>query len=150
MSYEARRMGESVSAGGEFKREAFGQTIRSLREQAGLSQAKLALAIGVDVKTISRIEKGDFSPSVETVVALSFALRRSTDELLGLSPLSLEDEDNGASSSDRLTEIERRVEVLSHLPEDLRDLARDVSDLAAQIRALQNAPQSEQRTSGFS
>lgn len=53
-----------------------GQAIRSLRQQRGLSQGDLAGRVGVDRKTINRIENGHHSTSVSTLTAIA----RSLDE----------------------------------------------------------------------
>jgi transcriptional regulator with XRE-family HTH domain len=91
-----------------------GRTIRIFRLKAGYAQTKLAKAADLDVKTISRLENGDFLPSLETVVALSRALGRSIDELVGLAaPPEASEEDEGdgaarrASLEARVAELER-------------------------------------------
>jgi transcriptional regulator with XRE-family HTH domain len=61
-----------------------GRGIRDFRLQLGYAQVKLAKAMGVDVKTISRLENGEFLPSLDTLIALSHVLRRSLEEILGL------------------------------------------------------------------
>lgn len=47
----------------------------ALREERGLSQARLAELAGVDRKTINRIENGHFSPSLDTLTRLSVVLK---------------------------------------------------------------------------
>jgi transcriptional regulator with XRE-family HTH domain len=64
--------------------ETVGRTIRGLRLERGLSQAKLAKELSVDVKTVSRLENGDFLPSLETIVALSHAFGRPVEDVLGM------------------------------------------------------------------
>jgi len=46
------------------------QLIRQSRKQKGYSQTRLAELIGVDRKTINRIENEHFSPSVENLVKI--------------------------------------------------------------------------------
>jgi XRE family transcriptional regulator, regulator of sulfur utilization len=53
----------------------FGQTIRSLREAAELSQIALAERSGYSVNTISKVERGLQSPKLETIFNLGVALR---------------------------------------------------------------------------
>jgi transcriptional regulator with XRE-family HTH domain len=48
--------------------------IRKLRKQHGLSQRSLALRAGTDQGAISRIERGEISPTVETVERLLAAM----------------------------------------------------------------------------
>jgi transcriptional regulator with XRE-family HTH domain len=55
----------------------------SLREERGLSQARLAELAGVDRKTINRIEKNRFSPSLDTLTRISVVLRCRLADLVG-------------------------------------------------------------------
>lgn len=48
--------------------------IRQTRERHGLSQSRLALRAGTDQAAISRIERGQVSPAVETVERLLAAM----------------------------------------------------------------------------
>ncbi|MCM3609115.1 helix-turn-helix domain-containing protein [Cupriavidus pauculus] len=54
---------------------AFGAVLRELRKQQSLSQEKLAFESGLDRTYISLLEVGQRSPSLETMLALSRALR---------------------------------------------------------------------------
>ena len=47
----------------------------ALRAERGFSQARLAELAGVDRKTITRIENGHFSPSLDTLTRLSVVLK---------------------------------------------------------------------------
>jgi transcriptional regulator with XRE-family HTH domain len=51
-----------------------GQLIRRARQSRGLSQQRLALRAATDQAAISRIERGEISPSVETVERLLAAM----------------------------------------------------------------------------
>jgi transcriptional regulator with XRE-family HTH domain len=55
----------------------------TLREERGLSQARLAELAGVDRKTINRIEKNRFSPSLDTLTRISVVLRCRLADLVG-------------------------------------------------------------------
>lgn len=50
------------------------ETIKGARERHGLSQRALALRAGTDQAAISRIERGEISPTVETVERLLAAM----------------------------------------------------------------------------
>ncbi len=52
----------------------FAGRLRELREQAGLTQGQLADRAGLIKDFISRLERGERSPSWETVLALGAAL----------------------------------------------------------------------------
>jgi transcriptional regulator with XRE-family HTH domain len=56
--------------------------VRSFRQLRGLSQEELAETVGVDRKTISRIEAGLHSTRVSTLLSISAALEVEPGELL--------------------------------------------------------------------
>lgn len=58
----------------------FGEHVRSLRRARGYKQDMLALRCGLSADTIRRLERGDFSPSLETLRKLckGFGLQLST------------------------------------------------------------------------
>lgn len=66
------------------------ETLKRLRENAGLSQYQLANQIGVDQKLICFYEKGLRTPSLPTAVQLANVLHCSLDELVGRTELSAE------------------------------------------------------------
>lgn len=51
-----------------------GQRIAELRERRGLSQAKVAETVGVTVESVSRLERGVVTPSLERLQAIAEAL----------------------------------------------------------------------------
>ena len=61
----------------------FGQKIKKLRTDAGLSQAMLAEHIGVSVQSISNWECNNTMPDISQIVPLASILCVSTDYLLG-------------------------------------------------------------------
>ena len=62
----------------------FGQKIKKLRTDAGLSQAMLAEHIGVSVQSISNLECNNTMPDISQIVPLASILCVSTDYLLGV------------------------------------------------------------------
>ena len=62
---------------------AFGQTIRRLRYEAGLSQEALAHRSGLDRSYLSELENGHKSASIRTLFSLARALEISASELIG-------------------------------------------------------------------
>lgn len=56
-----------------------GETIKQARKRHGLSQATLALRAGTDQGAVSRIERGEISPTVETVERLLAAMGERLD-----------------------------------------------------------------------
>lgn len=63
--------------------EQISEVVRINRTEKGWSQLELATRAGLDRKTVNRIENGRFSPSVETLLAVSTALGVSVNALLG-------------------------------------------------------------------
>lgn len=77
------------------RRLDFGLSVKALRKKAGLSQEKLAQIAEIDRKSISRIENGRLSPSVDILWAIADALKKEVYELFlpmahGLVPKELE------------------------------------------------------------
>ena len=62
----------------------FGERLKKLRKQKGLTQKQLAELIGVKNSIISFYEVGDRIPSPEIIIKLSAVLNSSTDYLLGV------------------------------------------------------------------
>jgi transcriptional regulator with XRE-family HTH domain len=62
------------------KPKTFGERLKSLREQAELSQAELATRAGLSLGIISHLELGRYSPKWETVCALADALKVSVQD----------------------------------------------------------------------
>ena len=63
----------------------FGEYIRALREDRGLTQSELALRAGVAVDSVRRIERGQLSPSLRSVAKLAEGMDVSLHSLFGLS-----------------------------------------------------------------
>ncbi|MGA9779881.1 MAG: helix-turn-helix domain-containing protein [Limisphaerales bacterium] len=59
----------------------FGRNVARLRNEAGLSQDKLAEKADLDRTYLSGIERGVRNPGIKTVLRLARALRVSMDQL---------------------------------------------------------------------
>ncbi len=64
------------------RRQAFGAAVRARRLEVGLSQEDLAAAAGMDRKSISRIETGTYSPSLDRLWVLADALESDLPDLV--------------------------------------------------------------------
>lgn len=62
----------------------FGNTLKELRQQAGLTQKQLADRLWLSKATVSYYEQSVRSPSPEVLVKLSWVFHVSTDYLLGI------------------------------------------------------------------
>lgn len=77
-------------------------TIKSLRETAGLSQAALAKRLGVTRSSVNAWEMGLSIPTAQYIVELSQLFHVSTDYLLGLN-------NTQAIYIDRLSQEEKQI-----------------------------------------
>lgn len=66
-----------------FSREIFADRLKQLRANAGLSCASLGNEVGVTSASITQLEKGQRSPSVELLTSLAEFFNVSTDYLIG-------------------------------------------------------------------
>lgn len=62
----------------------FGQTLKNLRLQSGLTQKDLADILGVTKSTVSYYENEERAPSTDILIRLAQFFHVSTDHLLGL------------------------------------------------------------------
>ena len=62
---------------------AIGPKIRELREAASLTQEGLAHEAGISTSTLSRIERGNYQPRMDTLRKLAQALKVPVANLLG-------------------------------------------------------------------
>lgn len=64
------------------KRRAFGRAVKNYRLLKNFTQEELAEQTELDRKTISRLENGLFSPSLDNIWAISYALEVTPEDLL--------------------------------------------------------------------
>lgn len=67
-------------------RRLVGENVRRLRQAAGISQAELAVRLGVDRAYISGLEKGTRNPTVVTLWHVSQALNVDMREFFAPQP----------------------------------------------------------------
>jgi len=83
----------------------FGQRLKELRRQAGLSQRSLAQEVGVDFSYVSKLENDRLpAPSAETVIRLAAAMHVPPDDLLAAArkiPEDVGDEVGGEPAAQR-------------------------------------------------
>ena len=68
-----------------------GKKIQKIRKQRGITQEKLAEMIGIEVPSLSNIETGKFSPSIDTLQKLSSVLNVSPWEFYYINEVSLDE-----------------------------------------------------------
>jgi len=84
----------------------FGQYIRALREERGLTQNELATRAGLAVDSVRRIERGQLSPSLRSLSKLAGGMEISLHSLFGGY------ESPGAFLADRICDL------LAHRPSE--------------------------------
>jgi DNA-binding XRE family transcriptional regulator len=72
--------------------QTLARRIRTLREQQGLTQEDFALRCGISVSFTSLLERGERSPSYETLVVIADALEVSLADLLKEAPADAYDD----------------------------------------------------------
>lgn len=92
----------------------FGERLRIIRTERGLSQRQIAEALGVSVNSISQYENGKRFPDEKTIVGLCEFFKVSADYLFGLSDLQ---------------DIQIASETRASLTDDQKNALRTVMDL---------------------
>jgi transcriptional regulator with XRE-family HTH domain len=108
-------------------RTLIGSRIRSHRKAKHISQAALAEALDLEPTTISRYERGDYSPDGEQLVKLG--------NFFGVSPLDF-----------LPSQVEARWQAVSELRSELIDLVYRIDD-PADLQRLITAARSSKRAS---
>lgn len=109
-----------------------GEKIRALRRGKNMSQEKLAKQIKVHPVLISRYERGESSPSVNSVRRLAKVFRVSTDELL------LDGKDETAKSRIPDKDLFRQFEEVGKLGEEDKHTVKTFLDAFLAKRQIQN------------
>jgi transcriptional regulator with XRE-family HTH domain len=111
-----------------FSMKDFGQRLRQLRKERGLTQGDLARLAKIDIMQVSRYERGLGLPSLETAIALARVLETSTD-LLFLGKAA----DEPAAPEEHFRHLPL-VEVLRQADHEL--MRRDVDMVVALVEAF--------------
>lgn len=61
------------------ERKRIGSTIRTIREERGLTQQQLAEKVGTSRSTIGRVELGDWSVSLDLLTSITSALDKRVE-----------------------------------------------------------------------
>ena len=89
--------------------EGFGARLAALRQARGLSQEELAAQVDVSRRVIAYYEGHSAQPPGALLVDLARTLKVSTDELLGLAPMS-------AKTSPKTARLLKRLQRIEELP----------------------------------
>lgn len=113
----------------------FGENLKNLRTQKGLTQEKLANFLGVSYQTISKWEHNDTYPDITTLPAIAKFFKISIDDLLGVNQVENEAEiAEQIKAYDNLTDKRLMWNLISALkekfPNDFRVLIRYIAYLS--------------------
>ena len=100
-----------------------GPRIAALRREAGLSQAQLALRLGISPSAMGMYEQGRREPSMETVVAMAKVFRVTTDYLLTGQPAEQEQQAFQDMLLNRISSADRHLDSRPDRPFSREELA---------------------------
>ena len=109
----------------------FGNILRQLRKEKGVTQAELAAVLNLDASSISKYEKADVSPSADVLLKIAQYFDVPTDYLLGL-PDKKNSPAPDRASEEELQKLRELVKELS--PQQKEELYRYGKYLASQRR----------------
>lgn len=92
-------------------REAFGELIRELRIDAGLTQEQLSFRARVHRTYIGNLERGEKSPTLDVIVALATALGAEPSDLVAVATRH-----SGKAGAAKRSEARPRQRVRSYAP----------------------------------
>lgn len=99
----------------------FGERLKAIRQKKNIKQAELANISGVSLRTLSRYETGEVSPSIKAIQKLAGALEISTEELTS---------DNFAKTQNA-NDLDVHMDTVSEARDDLMKHAQAVSAILA-------------------
>lgn len=100
-----------------------GSRVREARKRAGLTQTQLAEAADLALETVSRVERGVQSPTVDNLQTMARVLGTSLSALVG------EGGDGGAKAEQLPPEVGRIVHVLCGEPPEQQRRIRRIVEL---------------------
>ena len=113
----------------------FSEIIRRLRKERGITQEALADYLGVSFQAVSKWERGESYPDIETLPEIASYFSVSVDDLLGVNRAEKEKEILGIMEEyDNLTDEKLKHEIITNAiekyPNDFRLKLRQMEDLA--------------------
>ena len=103
----------------------FPERLKKLRQAANLNQTELAEKIHVSPRTVSFLEKGDRSPSIDTLIAVAKLFDVSVDYLVGISDIP---------SSNIPNSYDKKIYALSKEDKQQLDLFLDFLSYKAKVK----------------
>jgi len=121
--------------------DGFGARLAAIRQSRGLTQAELGAAAGASQRVIAYYETETTQPPGALLVDLARALKVTSDELLGLEPLT-------AKTSPKTARLLKRLQRIEELPPaDQRAVLKLVDAMLETRRRTAPASRSRRRAS---
>lgn len=115
--------------------KGFGERLRRLREDRGLSQRELARLVGIGVMQINRYERGISVPSATVLPQIGRLFQMTVDQLLGNDAKSMEPPEI------RDVRLFERFRVLDRMPRTERDVVLHLIDAMIAKRKMEEVLQ---------
>ena len=102
-------------------KEEFGEKIRRMRQNRGLTQEQLAEAIDVSQRALSAIERGENFVTSETIDKLLKTLNTTSEELFALNHLKSQNEllSEINKNLSKLAQNQRKLEIIYNITRSL-------------------------------
>jgi transcriptional regulator with XRE-family HTH domain len=121
--------------------DGFGARLVRLRQARGLTQEELGAVVGLSNRMIAYYERDDAEPPGPMLAPLATALRVTTDELLGLAPIT-------QTMRPRTARLMKRLQQIEELPAaEQRAVLKMVDALLEHRRAIPAIARSKRKAS---
>ncbi|MEO9037563.1 MAG: helix-turn-helix transcriptional regulator [Gemmatimonadaceae bacterium] len=121
--------------------DGFGARLVRLRQARGLTQEELGAVVGLSNRMIAYYERDDAEPPGPMLASLATALRVTTDELLGLAPIT-------QTMRPRTARLMKRLQQIEELPAaEQRAVLKMVDALLEHRRATPTIARSKRKAS---
>ena len=119
----------------------FGEALREMRRQSGLTQRELASKTGLDFSYISKVENGrNPPPAADTIVLLCEALGVAPESLLALTGKLPSDVQQAVGGSSAAQEFLRQTQRLGLTEDEWRALSHEVRRLRPMNKPRKRLP----------
>lgn len=109
----------------------FGETVQTLMDQKGLSQAELGRRSGMSRSVINTLIRGTRNPSLLTALTITRALNVSLEELTAVNPSDITDNNKIVKSNykiDFLPQLAKLLNSAKYYSSDLKELTQQDKD----------------------
>lgn len=114
--------------------KTFGEKLKELRIEKGMSQEELAIYLGTSKQVVSRYETNQRTPKITTAIEYANKLNVPLLYLLDDSKLHVEKELVSSKNDELDPLIDKAMKILSSLSPDLRKIALEQLDSLAKVQ----------------